>query len=80
MYVLTLTGVTGFAVDHVERKGIEHLCNVHLPEGTKCWPFTEAEYEEMGRPEFGAIGPKEDPAFTTIGKPTWKELHSYNFV
>ena len=75
MYVLTSSGVTGFADDWVERKGIEHLANCFLPADTECWTFTEAQYEAMGRPDFSAIEPDGQPDFVTIGKPAWKEIH-----
>lgn len=75
MYVLTSSGVTGFAVDWVERKGIEHLCNCHFPEGTECWVFSEEDYALMGEPPFEAIEPEGDPNFVSVGKAAWKVAH-----
>lgn len=75
MYVLTSSGVTGFAVDWVERKGIEHLCNTNFPAETECWTFTEARYEEMGNPDFSTLVPDGKADFVTIGKTEWKKLH-----
>ncbi len=75
MYVLTSSGVAGFASDWVERKGIEHLCNCQFPAGTECWTFSEAQYEAMGKPFMSAIKPDGPCNFVTIGKTAWKALH-----
>lgn len=75
MYILTSTGVTSFAIDWVEHKGIEHLCNCHFPAETECWIFSEQDYEDMGSPDFSAIDPDGAPEIITIGKIAWKKLH-----
>ena len=73
MYVLTGKGeVTGFAVDRVEKYGIQHLCNVYLPEKTSCWTFTEDEYTEMGEPDLRALEPDGKADFITVGKEAWE--------
>ena len=73
MYVLTGKGeVTSFAVDWVEKYGIQHLCNVYLPEKTSCWTFTEDEYTEMGEPDLKALEPDGKADFITVGKEAWE--------
>ena len=73
MYVLTGKGeVTGFAVDWVEKYGIQHLCNVYLPEKTSCWTFTEDEYAAMGEPDLKALEPDGKADFVTVGKEVWE--------
>jgi len=73
MYVLTGKGeVTGFAVDWVEKYGIQHLCNVYLPEGTSCWTFTEDDYTAMGEPDLKALEPDGKADFVTVGKEVWE--------
>lgn len=70
MYVLTSTGVTGFAVDWVGKYGIRALCDKHFPEGTECWTFSEADYESMGKPDLSTIVPDGPPDFVTTKEPS----------
>ena len=80
MYVLTGKGeVTGFAVDWVEKYGIQHLCNVYLPEKTSCWTFTEDDYTAMGEPDLEALEPDGKADFITVGKEAWEAQNVERF-
>ena len=80
MYVLTGKGEgTSFAVDWVEKYGIQHLCNVYLPEKTSCWTFTEDEYTAMGEPDLKALEPDVKADFITVGKEVWEAQNVERF-